>query len=272
MKKIYIYRYRNIITNHSYIGKTNNIERRKREHISAAYNPNNGYYNRMWAKKIREYGIENFEFSVLEITDEEHFAEREQYWIAYYNTFEGAGYNSTSGGENCRNTQNVLTEEQARQIIAELRDSDESQCIIAAEWGISETLLSNINQGLRYRQEDVNYPIRKNYRTLEEYQDLLYDIQYTTIPFTELQQKYGYGYSTIKKINEGRLWRQEGIDYPLRKMDKNMERALQIIDLLQNTTLSKQQIAKQLGCSQATVDRVNKGVTNKIPGVSYPIR
>lgn len=35
---IYIYSYKNLINGHRYIGKTNNIERRKREHISNAYN------------------------------------------------------------------------------------------------------------------------------------------------------------------------------------------------------------------------------------------
>lgn len=67
---IYIYRYKNKITGNSYIGKTNNLERRKREHISNSQNPNSVFYNSLWCKKIRQYGIESFEFEVLEITTE----------------------------------------------------------------------------------------------------------------------------------------------------------------------------------------------------------
>lgn len=49
--KIFIYSYRNKKTNSRYIGKTNNIERRKREHLSAAYNKDSTTYNTMWSKK-----------------------------------------------------------------------------------------------------------------------------------------------------------------------------------------------------------------------------
>lgn len=40
MKKIYIYSFINKINGHRYIGKTNDVERRKREHKSLAYNKN----------------------------------------------------------------------------------------------------------------------------------------------------------------------------------------------------------------------------------------
>ena len=41
---IYIYSYINKINGYRYIGKTNNIERRRREHKSQAYNPSSKYY------------------------------------------------------------------------------------------------------------------------------------------------------------------------------------------------------------------------------------
>ena len=269
---IYIYRYRNIITNNSYIGKTNNIERRKREHISAAYNPNSHYYNTLWASKIRQYGIENFEFSILEETDELNWPEREKYWIKYFNSFEGKGYNSTEGGENYKNNQNILTNEQVKEIIKQLRGSDEPQSIIAAEWNISESLLSNINQGLRYRQENINYPIRKNYKNFAEYKELIEDIINTTISFTELQLKYNCSYSTIKRINEGIMWHQDNYSYPLRKFDKHQEKAFLIKDLLKNTTLKISQICLKCDCSRKTVERINKGISHFNPNEKYPLR
>lgn len=36
--KIYIYSFINKLNGHRYVGKTNNVERRKREHKSNAYN------------------------------------------------------------------------------------------------------------------------------------------------------------------------------------------------------------------------------------------
>ena len=46
--------------------------------------------------------------------------------------------------------------------------------------------------------------------------------------FTKLQEKYSYGYSTIKKINEGRLLKQPNINYPLRKLNKDQLKAKKI--------------------------------------------
>lgn len=272
MEKVYIYRYRNKITNNSYIGKTNNIERRKREHLSAAFNPNNPYYHSLWPSKLRQYGVDNFEFSILEETDSEHFEEREKYWIAYFNSYNGAGYNLTCGWEGNENTQNILTQEEAKEIIKMLKNTDESQIIIASNYNISQTLLSNINQGLRYKQENVSYPIRKNYKTFNDYNDLINDIINTTIPFTDLQEKYGYSYSTIKKINEGKMHKQEDLKYPLRKLNVHQEKALLIIDLLKNTKLTKKEIMEQVGCSSRTIDRVNSGESHYNPNLTYPIR
>lgn len=270
---IYIYRYKNLVTNNSYIGKTNNVERRHREHISESQNPNHHCYNTLFCKKIRQYGIENFELSILEEANETNWQERERYWIKYFNSFEGDGYNMTSGGdEEYTNKQKLLTDKEAQQIIEELRDSDESQSIIASNWNISETLLSNINQGLKYRQENINYPIRKNYKTFEDYSDLLNDIINTTISFTELQIKYGYSYSTIKKINEGKLWHQDNLSYPLRKLDKHQEKALIIKDLLKNSNLTINDIAVECNCSRDTVSRINRGISHYDPNERYPIR
>ena len=59
----------------------------------------------MLYKAFEKYGIENFDFSILEELDyiPELLNEREKYWINFYHTFvddaEGGGYNLTLGGE-----------------------------------------------------------------------------------------------------------------------------------------------------------------------------
>ena len=62
----YIYCYTNKITNRKYVGQTNNIERRKREHRSCALNEKNSSYNDLFHTKLRQYGEENFEFNIVE--------------------------------------------------------------------------------------------------------------------------------------------------------------------------------------------------------------
>ena len=62
----YIYCYTNLINGKKYIGQTTNINRRKNEHLSSASNPNHKDYNVLFHIKLRQYGIENFNFEILE--------------------------------------------------------------------------------------------------------------------------------------------------------------------------------------------------------------
>lgn len=82
----------------SYIGQTNKSEEdRWKEHCYEASNPKHCNYNSKLNKAIRKYGHNNFSIKILEICDNEHLNDREQYWINYYDTYTN-GYNSTLGG------------------------------------------------------------------------------------------------------------------------------------------------------------------------------
>jgi hypothetical protein len=56
-------------------------------------------------KAFEKYGIENFEFTILEELEyvQDLLNEREKYWISFYHTYVndpcGPGYNLTRGGE-----------------------------------------------------------------------------------------------------------------------------------------------------------------------------
>lgn len=86
-----IYKITNKVNGKSYIGLSSNIEERFKKH------------RQMQGEKIlysafKKYGIESFDFSVLEYCSLEQLAEREKYWIAYYDTYNN-GYNATLGGD-----------------------------------------------------------------------------------------------------------------------------------------------------------------------------
>lgn len=97
-----IYQYKNKINGHMYIGLTNNAKRRFLDHLSASKNPKNKDYNNTIHKAIRKYGIENFDFNLIEENIEtlQKAKEREQYWISFYNTYNNRShYNETPGGD-----------------------------------------------------------------------------------------------------------------------------------------------------------------------------
>lgn len=93
-----IYKYTNKINQKSYIGQSIQIEERKKQHLQASYNKNHINYYSNFHKAIREFGIENFDFEILEECIEEQLDEREVYWIQYYNSYKD-GYNMTPGGD-----------------------------------------------------------------------------------------------------------------------------------------------------------------------------
>lgn len=97
-----IYMYKNKINGHMYIGLTINPQRRYSEHKNVALNPNSDEYDYPIHAAIRKYGLENFDFIILEdnLSSVEEMKKREQYWIKYYNTYEDrAHYNQTPGGD-----------------------------------------------------------------------------------------------------------------------------------------------------------------------------
>lgn len=92
-----IYKWTNLINNKVYIGQSVNIMARKAEHIKLAKNEN---YTTNIAKAIRKYGIENFNFEVIEECLYTELDTKEEYYINYYDSLnKEKGYNMLKVGE-----------------------------------------------------------------------------------------------------------------------------------------------------------------------------
>lgn len=91
-----IYSIVNTINNKYYIGKSNNIYRRWYDEKLGLKNGtfHNIHLQRAW----NLYGSEAFIFSIIEKCDELLLAEREIFWISYFDSY-NCGYNQTVGGE-----------------------------------------------------------------------------------------------------------------------------------------------------------------------------
>jgi group I intron endonuclease len=98
-----IYLIRNKINDKKYIGQSTNIENRWSHHKSRSISNHYSLVHRA----IKKYGIDNFEFVVLEYHDSysknltKILNEREKYWISKLDTIvdHGKGYNLTYGGD-----------------------------------------------------------------------------------------------------------------------------------------------------------------------------
>lgn len=88
-----IYLITNKVNGKKYVGQSIDIEKRWKDHIRDSKKSEYTIH-----KAIRKYGVENFEFSVLEECSVDKLDEREIYWISELDTFNN-GYNMTLGGE-----------------------------------------------------------------------------------------------------------------------------------------------------------------------------
>lgn len=96
--KAYIYHFTNQINQKKYIGKTNNIEHRIEQHISALRK--NTHHSIKLQRAVNKYGLENFQFTYreVEIQNEEELNILEIQEIEKYDSYHN-GYNETLGGD-----------------------------------------------------------------------------------------------------------------------------------------------------------------------------
>lgn len=93
-----VYMIINNLNNKKYIGKSIHPLRRIKIHFIKLRN--NYHFNSHLQNSFNKYGEENFKVQIIEENIiEKKLDGRERFWIQYFNTFKGKGYNLTEGGE-----------------------------------------------------------------------------------------------------------------------------------------------------------------------------
>lgn len=287
----YIYGYRNKINNKWYVGQTTmKLKERHRTHISGATHEKASDYNCLFHRKIREYGIENFELIVLEeVANKEDLDNKERYWIKEKQSFvgDGQGYNTTLGGQKRKDSDDYwdircsLNKEQALEIVNLLSSTTIPQTEIAKQYKIHVGIVNQINSGKKYRiLQDNEYPIRKKTTTIttKETVEAIIALLKQGYGNVEIANMLGNGLKagTVSAINIGDKHYQTDIVYPIRKETNSNKdkktKAKQIKKLLEEGKLNNKQIAEIVGCDPSVVSRINSGNTYKDQNRTYPIR
>ena len=185
----------------------------------------------------------------------------------------------------------------------ELKESKLTFKQIADKYQIDHRLISDINNGYKYKSKNYTYPIRSkedikniSYKEKVFHNEISEEIILkiidillnTSYSYSEIKEKYGYNRTILTNVNLGLLKNSpKNIKYPIRGKEENnkLSRGVrnpcskissndleQIIYLLQNTNESYSKIGKKYNMSGTAIGNINKGKTYKNDQIDYPIR
>ena len=283
-KSIYIIR--NVINNKVYVGQSSDPKKRFMQHIQEARCRKD---NSALHSAIRKYGAENFFCMILE-SNIENYNERERFWISFYDSISPNGYNIAPGGEDppirrgFANNKSKFTREDISQIYEMLRNNFLSIKDIADRFGVSEHTIAHINSGLRYRDDNVSYPIRawkcsgeaENMLSYEQVVSIANDIVSTDCSLRSISRKYNVSPKAVEAVNRGEVqrYRIDGLEYPLRvsTLFPTEENVKTIKRMLISGNMSNKDIARKTGVSYAVIRGINSGDHYRDESLTYPLK
>lgn len=145
-----------------YVGQSINIEERFKQHKYVMNCKNELAYDTHFYRALRKYGIENFQFEIIEECQQEDLDEREIYWISYFDTFNNR-YNSTIGRQNY--PLDKLSEEEANKIKEDLKSGQLSFLEVQKKYSLLGNTLAQINNGKMFFDKNEEYPLLITART-----------------------------------------------------------------------------------------------------------
>ena len=177
--------------------------------------------------------------------------------------------------------------EKIKQILYSLKyEFDKTLKQISKEYNVGYDVVNAINQGTLHNIDSINYPIRSGkvtspvYEHIDEIIDLLKN---TDIPQKDIAQKFNVSVNAISGINKGRNYKQNNIDYPIRKNYQcinggrkcfSPDEIKEIENELKDTSKSMRDIAKEYECGLTTILNINNGsiIKYRNKNIKYPIR
>lgn len=238
---------------------------------------------------IQKYGKENFTLEILE-SQIDNYNERERYWIKLLKSKAPNGYNVSDGGEEPpvfygihHPNASIKSQKTLNQIIFDLTNSSDSYNAIASRYHTNKKTILGINNGIRYSNPNLTYPLRaiKNINgklTEEDIDNIIEELKYSYDTNTNIGKRYGVSEGTIRHINNGTSHHRENLQYPIRSIDAAKSKLpydaiMEIAYALSNTTISINQLSKKYHVSFSTIQNINLG--SKIyfrRELTYPLR
>lgn len=207
--------------NKIYIGRAVDLNNRKWKHFCFLY-PEKYSKTSLEAEwnmpihqaMIKSHNKNDFTFEVLEECDKELLDQREQYYIAYYNSMIPNGYNKTKGGSTFSHSQgknhyhHIISQKEANQIKKYLQQGlsvkEIQKFIPRATIGI----ISSINNGYSWKDNNIIYPI-SSLNGVKKFSNAdvidMRTMRKEGVSVTEIAKKYNTRTCTISAITTGQI-------------------------------------------------------------------
>lgn len=284
--------------NKIYIGRTNSLRRRMIEHVGKDIRE---HPELPISKATKKHKI--IDISILEEIppeDIEKQKEREQYWIAKYNSFldKTIGYNSSMGGDGAdfgiyNQSASIKSQNTLDKIIDLLLNTNLTYDEICEKIGISNrNIIRGINSGTHYYNNQLDYPLRKKdikrtelenkqskfYNNQQLLLDIIEALKNPMLSLEEISQIYDTSISIISLINTGKKYKLDGITYPIRYKNQSRlklfsnEELIEIKEMLLNRKYTMTNIGQKFNVDRKVISDINIGKRQKQTDWSYPIR
>ena len=273
-----IYKITNRVNGKSYIGQSKNCNKSFQEHIRGKKDEISIIH-----LAIKKYGVQNFDFTILE-KDIENYNEQEKFWIKFYKTTDRKyGYNILEGGEEPP----ILKEEDSAfakisnedfHIIEDLiQNSQETFYSISKRFNLTEGYISAINRGVCRRTKGLNYPLRKSPNVAidpNKVYKIIHDLTYTHLPTEHIAKKHSVDSLVVYRINLGERYKQEDIKYPIRNKNSKISNWMLnfIIKDIKENKIKFCEIERKYNLSKSTINRINQGKILRKEDEFYPLR
>ena len=230
LKINYIYCYTNKQNGKKYVSQTNNIKRRYKQHKDDSFaNYSDARYNQAIHCAIRKYGLDNFDFEILEVLENktsEEVNERETYWIREKNSLAPNGYNLKATGEaNRGRNSSSLSDVDKNEIRRRLREKEPIRKI-AEDYLLSYSYVSQINTGERLFSDSESYPLQSNRTEVDLYLKIIELLKDTMLSMNKIAETLGISKDTVQRVNRGQQAAVKNLydDFPIRKQKQGSYR------------------------------------------------
>lgn len=151
-----------------YVGLSTQLKERKKQHFKKL--ANNTHHNIYLQNAFNKYGINSFDFLILEYCDKKFLSEAEQEWIRLLDTYNN-GYNLTLGGEkNCgfypnEKTRKIMSQKAKNRMTNEYKDYLRKVNTGKKHSKETKEKMSKSHKGFKYSKEAKYNKSRKKSKT-----------------------------------------------------------------------------------------------------------